>query len=705
MNTKSMIKIEYSNKVAEFDNMGLARAEVRKILASEKKPEKIVVTVPAGVYSPNDFVFGAEDCSEDTRVIYRADGEAVITAGISVKKSEWKEPDEKIAARFSKKALPHIKMISLSDCGLTQDDWGAKESPIGGAHSGARYDDAVVGCSNSFFTGDKRMIKARFPNKEYDLLEEIVDQGDTDPNTRNPNGGAYRISRRTAERIKKWAEPNKAWIYGYFAHDWADSSSPIDVNIKERLIYPEYVESMGARIDKYFTAFFHFYNVPEELDMEGEWYLDRETGNIYFWAYEGAESADYSYKNDVLISCTNTCNLVFEGFTLLGTETNAIELKNCDDMVLNDLLIKNIGGWAVRANGNRILVSNNEVMHTGMGGIYTSGGDRNTLVHSDNRVTNNYIHHFAEVFTTYQQAIFISGCGNTADHNEICYAPHAGLSVCGDENLVEYNLLHHVVMQSNDAGNIYQGGDWMSRGTIIRYNMIRDSGSDEWKSTGLYFDDGMSGQTAYGNIIINVTGCGITAGGGREHTIMHNLIVNCGVGIGYDSRFHDGFVGRNKFWARVVSHTGPGSAWSNFNHVKGFREGMLAEKYPLRAKMLDFGCDPYSRDCPCSPAYSKVIGNAVIRATGIAPHVAPDKDIIADHAVYVYSDVKDNEYYKTFEEAGWDPEKMILSDDSPVYKDIPGFERIPIEEIGILNKKNIKKQGDKQLCVQQKINL
>ena len=109
---------------------------------------------------------------------------------------------------------------------------------------------------------------------------------------------------------------------------------------------------------------------------------------------------------------------------------------------------------------------------------------------------------------------------------------------------------------------------------------------------------------------------------------------------------------------------------------------MLAEKYPLRAKMLDFGCDPYSRDCPCSPAYSKVIGNAVIRATGIAPHVDPDKDIIADHAVYVYSDVKDNEYYKTFEEAGWDPEKMILSDDSPIYKAIPDFERIPFEEIG-----------------------
>ncbi|MBE6542240.1 MAG: right-handed parallel beta-helix repeat-containing protein [Ruminococcaceae bacterium] len=677
---KSMISVKYNKMTFEYSDMKTVRAEIRKLLASDNKPSEIIVNVPAGTYSSADFVFTAEDCSEDTKIIYQAEGEVIVTAGIQVSKDQWKDPDEKMSARFSPEALPHIKMISLSDFGMTQDDWGKYEVAIGTSNTSKRYDDGVQGCNNGFFTGGKRMTKARYPNGEYDFLEDVLEQGELDKNVRNPYGGSYRISRRTAERIKKWADPNKAWMYGYFAHDWADGSTPVEIDIYNRIVYPKYVAWGGANIDKHFTPFFCFYNVPEELDSEGEWYLDRETGNIYFWAFDGSENAEFYYKADSLLDCKNVVNMEFRGFTLIGTAGAAITATG-KNLILDKLVIKNIEEWAIIAQGTDITISNCDISHTGKGGINVKGGDRATLTHSNNRITNNYIHNFAEVFKTYQGGIVANGCGHKIDHNEVCYAPHAAMSMGGDENIAEYNYIHHAVMLSKDAGTIYCGGQWTSRGSVWRYNLISDIGDEGWFPSGIYFDDGMSGQTAYGNIVLNVRGLGFLCGGGREHTIINNLIVNCGSGFVYDSRMYDGFNGQNSFWERAVSHDGPGSMWSTLRDVP-YKDEFLASKYPLRAKMTSFAeSDPKSPDCPCTPAYSRVAGNVVIKVN-YTHEYDPGLAYKIDDPVYEYSTVENNVFYETLEEGGWDEVNRVLRDDSPVYKDIPGFERIPIEEIG-----------------------
>ncbi|MBE6542238.1 MAG: right-handed parallel beta-helix repeat-containing protein, partial [Ruminococcaceae bacterium] len=461
---------------------------------------------------------------------------------------------------------------------------------------------------------------------------------------------------------------------------WADGSTPVEFDLGNRIVYPKYVAWSGARIDKHFTAFCCFYNVPEELDSEGEWYLDRQTGNIYFWAFEDAEDAEFYYKDKLLVSCNGTTNMEFRGFTLRGTAGDALSSTG-NNMCFDKLVIKNIEGRGINVDGSDILISNCDISHTGKGGILVRGGDRNTLTQSNNRVTNNYIHNFAEVFKTYQQGVNVYGVGNKIDHNEICYAPHAALSMSGDENIAEYNYIHHAVMLSKDAGTVYQGGDWTSRGAIVRYNLIEDIGAEGWYPCGIYFDDGMSGQTAYGNILIGVRGLGFLAGGGRENVIEHNLIVDCGTGIVYDSRMHDGFVGGNSFWARAVKHDGPGSMWSTLKYVP-FKDEFLASRYPLRAKMLtSLEDDPYSPDFPCNPAYSRVVGNAIIKVN-YTHEYKPGLPTKIDDAVYKYSTVENNEYYETFEDGGWDEVKRVLRDDSPVYKDIPGFERIPVEEIG-----------------------
>ncbi|MDY6017436.1 MAG: hypothetical protein SPI97_07460 [Oscillospiraceae bacterium] len=56
-------------------------------------------------------------------------------------------------------------------------------------------------------------------------------------------------------------------------------------------------------------------------------------------------------------------------------------------------------------------------------------------------------------------------------------------------------------------------------GNIDRYNCISDIGSGDFTPHGIYFDDNSSGQTAYGNILINIPGYAILVGGGRDNCL------------------------------------------------------------------------------------------------------------------------------------------------------------------------------------------
>ncbi len=641
--------------------------------------EPVTVHIGAGEYRMEGITFDSRDSgTKDCPITYTADGEVILHGGISVANDAWMLPDEAMASRFSEEARPHIRMISLSALGLTRDDWG-EEIAIGAYETSAKYDDAPRSCGCEFFTGGRRMTKARYPNSGFAQLEAVMDVGDVREfppqnyhrdwfDRRNHRGGAYIIDRETAKRVERWQEADKAWMFGYFYWDWADSSTPVTFKIENRVVYPKFVSGFAARAG----ANYYFYNVPEELDTVGEWYLDRETGNLYFWPWDGAETADFSCRGESLITCRDTQYLHFSGFTVMATMGDGITISGCD-MRLEGLTVKNIAGTAIRVNGMRNVIADCEITRTGKGGIHVTGGDRATLTHGENRVTNNYIHDFSEIYLTYQGGIDLRGVGNIADHNEICGSPHSAIFYGGNEHLIEYNDIHDVVLLSSDAGAIYAGFDWAAHGCVVRYNRLCDIGANGFTPDGIYWDDGHSGQTAYGNILINVKKFSFLVGGGRENQVIGNLIVDSGrAALQYDDRNRDGFV--HGGWARAATNTPDAPHWKHLEAVP-YREEPWRSRYPLMQKIkTSFDTDPDDIDFPINPAYSVMRDNVVI---------APKQDmyLIAD-SVYTYSEVSDNTLYETHEAAGWDDDIGCLREDSPVLRDHPAIAAIPFDEIG-----------------------
>ena len=621
------------------------------------------------------FTRGLELDRRDNGISYKASGKVVLTGGITIPPEDFMEPSDEVKMRFREEVRSCIKRINLTKYGFTPADWGDVYA-TGAYHTAAKYDNGKIGVNMEVFSNNRRMKLARYPNgNDFLRIDAVADVGDVAEfppqnyyrdwgSRRNHRGGIYVMDRGTNERVKGWKNPETAWMFGYLYWDWADSSTPVTFNTENRLIYPEYVSHYACRSG----ALYYFFNVLEELDEPGEWYLDRETGDLYFYPYDNGEgSLDISISTKPIISGENVCGVTLEGFALKCTRGDGIVLSGeSNDNIIRGITVTNIAGNAIEVSGYRNLVEKCDISHTGKGGIHVTGGDRASLTPGENFVTNNYIHDFSEVYLTYQSGVSIHGVGNVCSHNEISGSPHMAIGYSGNDQIIEYNYIHEVVLQSSDAGAVYSGYNWTAQGCVMRYNLLENIGAGKFTPDGIYWDDGLSGQKAYGNILINVKKYSFLVGGGRDCEVFDNVIINAGNRpVMYDDRNRDGFV--HDGWARASCNTPDSPHWVGLREMP-YTSEKWAAKYPTLAKVKTDFTEYDDPDFPINPSYSVIRNNIIIDPE--------EKPVWCAESVYRYSTVENNPVYKTAEEAGFDLEAKKFVPERE------GFPQIPVEKIG-----------------------
>ena len=638
MNENTVIRVA---EHTEYDTIGKAQQAARAAGGA-------AVYVPAGIYRET-----LNFDSRDNGCTYIGEG-AVLTGGLTVPYAQTASVCAEMAGRFDPGAISQIRVIDLREYGYTEDDWDEVYA-IGSYHTALKYDGVKHGVNLEVFSGGRRMICARYPNEGFLKIEHVLDVGEPWEfpsrnyfldwrELRNPRGGTYIVDPQTNERIKGWADPTTAWIFGYFMHDWADASTPIvGYKTANRLIYPGYVAHYGCKAG----AEYYFYNVLEELDAPGEFFLDRKTGILYVYPYAVGDDIEISLSKQPVITVQGAEHLTLSGFTVTCCRANGVVVRG-NDCTLEGLCVRNTAENGIIVSGSKNRVLGCEVMRTGKGGILVSGGVIPTLTPGENRVEDCYIHHFSEVFQTYQPGIALDGVGNLCAHNEICYTPHEAITYGGNDNIIEYNYIHHAVQYSGDAGAIYAGKNWTYFGNIIRYNIIRDIGSEHLHPVGIYWDDGLAGQTAYSNLIIGAPDNAFGIGGGHNITVRDNVLINIGrTSISYDDRNRDGFVHHGSF--RAATEHEDSVHWVRLREVP-YREGIWAEKYPMLAALVTDFSQYDHPDFPCNPSHSTVENNIIIRAEYDPLDIA--------ESVYTYSHIGENPQFRTPEEAGFDMEAL-----------------------------------------------
>lgn len=398
---------------------------------------------------------------------------------------------------------------------------------------------------------------AGWPNGEYTGLIKPTDSNEYGKRTKSgiANGCSFKVN---YDRPSQWSKLEQAWLSGTIGPNYEFDYYPVSrFDSEEKRVYL----SRGA-LEKYYTEpYYRFENVPEELDEPGEYYIDRQSGMLYFYPPEDAPkdsvltitmstpTLDVSGKApNSMFRIENSKNIVFENLIFKGGRGSAITGKNNSNIKFINCEINSFGENGIRFDASTdITISDCKIHDVGQDGIlFVSCGNYKTLSPSNIVVSNNDIYNFARLERSYKTGIdFGYRCvGATAANNHIHNGPHAGMIFYGVNNDIYGNEFDHLVTEFSDMDALYCNNSnypW-ERGNKIHNNYFHDIGKSSMNGRhqinvrAIRTDNRGCGLNIYENLFYNIgdggngngnNGIGAITAEGTRNRIFNNLFVDC----------------------------------------------------------------------------------------------------------------------------------------------------------------------------------
>jgi len=567
-----------------------------RALPPSVRAERVEVVFPSGDYVQDGTLeLSAVDggVSAASPVIWRAaePGKVRLTTSRRVPVGRFSEvTDPSVLGRLPPECCGHVLVADVGDL----------------------LKDGDLASAEVFVNGDFATC-ARWPNVgEFTSFTGKVDSGTCRGKGNIYEGGAFVYSN---PRAKRWNFAKGVRFFGYWSHDWHGEVATAyfygtenGTNDVIRLSTPvQYGVNSGTwgRTERRFYA----WDLLEELDAPREWWIDRETRRLYILPENGAFGPDdricLALKAPPIVRANGLRHFAFQGLAVEYHNGEALVISQADDVSVQKCTFTGVCGdakiyrsAALALDGVRCRVDGCTMRHLGAGGIRLDGGDRKGLVRSDNVVERCRIIDFAVRRRTYHGAVEVEGCGHLIRDNEFAYSPHHAMRYETNETVIEDNDIHHVLLETGDAGAIYTGCDCTTQGNVVRYNFIHElgAGGADANTMGLYFDDCDCGDEAYGNVFWKCTR-GILLGGGRDHPIRGNVFAACKIGISIDYRGHT--------WKKFYQGE---SGQYGFQPDKMARMKVTEEpwrsRYPHLARQME--------DSPEEPLYNPVVSNVFL---------------------------------------------------------------------------------------------
>lgn len=459
------------------------------------------------------------------------------------------------------------------------------------------------------------------------------------------------------DRPERWLTAEEPWLFGYWCYRWASETIRIDtIDTSRREITLAAPHHYGLRDSGEIYAF----NLLEEIDEAGEYYINRKSGKLYFWPPSPIENGEgvLSILESPFIILNKTANVIIRDITFEVCRADAIIIAGGSGNLIAGCTLRNIGLNGIKIGDTTYAENpgvNNGVTACDLSyirsrGVIVNGGDRKTLLPGNNFAVNNHFHHGADVS--------VSGCGNRIAHNLINYNAHRAIYFSGNDQLIEFNEIHDCLTDADDSGCIGTGRNPSYQGNVIRYNFLYNNQGAKERGTGtngIYLDDGTCSQLVFGNIFYKTgsPGRGGMGGtfvhGGKENIFANNIFVECEIALGFS--YH----------------------WNQERWDKFFKTGLLIDRL---YKEVDISKPPHSTRYPRlkklkeNPNYNFAWNNVAYKCGKLTSRPG--------------NYLKDN--FVTDKNPGFIDENNLnfqLRDDSIVFKKIPGFKRIPFEKIGL----------------------
>ncbi|MEO7393740.1 MAG: right-handed parallel beta-helix repeat-containing protein, partial [Chitinophagaceae bacterium] len=515
------------NSLAPFRTINRAIEETEIIKKNSLRANPVNILIHKGTYIIEKSIVLNNQNSALT--IKNYPGEEVHFIGGKEITGFKKLTDEGVIKRLNINAAKNIYVVNLKDIGI--NDFG---------HITNRG-----GPGMELYFNNQRQQLARWPNDGWVNIASVPQTGELvfagDPNHQRDSGintgRHYGRFKYEGDEPSKWSDPGSISLFGYWVHDWHDeylSIQNIDTAKREFFIKPPHSGYGYHTGQKYYAI-----NVLEELDKPGEWYINRKTGMLYLWPASAIEKsfAFVSLLNEPMMQLNSTAGIKIEGINFEFSRGNGIIINGGKDNLIRGCTFNNLGNIAIILNGGkRNGVKSCDIFDVSAGGIVLDGGDRMKLEPGNSFAENNHIHHFGKWLKTHQAGITIRGMANRIANNLIHDGPNAGIMLSGNAHIIEYNDLHDLSQETEDAGAFYMGRNWTQKENVIRYNYFHDlMGYHRHDANAVYLDDFTSDVKVIGNIFYKCA-TGIMIGGGRLNTVKSNLFGDCLLGISLDNR-------------------------------------------------------------------------------------------------------------------------------------------------------------------------
>ena len=600
----------YVSKKGKDTNSGEKNSPLATVKAALEKVrnDKGVIYIEEGRYCFDDTVL-----LDESNIKICALGEVIFDGGILLDKDNVKDYNDK------------IKYIDLKPYNIILGEYGNRG-----------FRRSYINAPNELFINNKPYTVARYPKNgtvKY-TSEDIIDCGSR-PEQREYDMRCPTV-RLNDERIANWKNAKDAYLGGFPNYSWADDCLRItDIDIEQRTVKLNEPHLFAFAATGHSS--WYIVNLFEELSEPGEYYIDREEEKLYFIPEGEIEQIQISVLDKVMFACENVSNVTFEGIIFENSRNSAIYIEGGENVHIKNCTFRNLGIMAVQMGqgaepqphgknnchgsrdtdveipkpisremgswheylyefaawdnnaGANHLIENCKIYNTGAGGILLSGGNRKTLVPGNNTVYNCEFHDCNRLDKTYKSAVNIMGVGNRVANCEIYNLPGMAIYLHGNDHIIEYNKIHHVLQSVSDSGAIYMGRDMSEVGNVIRHNFIYSIHNPHKTDLGVcavYFDDWSVYNMVYANCFYDIVSDGKFFFSTVYHTcggltsIGNNLLVDCFPGFNPNTKSNANLRMHTNKLAITRVHTTD----ENDIHGVDVTSDIYKEKYPYLYK-------------------------------------------------------------------------------------------------------------------------
>ncbi len=641
---------------APFRTLARALRQYRALQRSRSLPsERFVIRLSPGRHELSaSLTLGAEDTPETGSLVIvgSPDGSTVLSGARELRRADFRPVEDAVTLRrLPPPSRGQVRVLDLSAVGLGAV--AVPPSPLRGA-----------GPWRELYVDGRRQELSRWPSRGWALLGQVVDRGARAQDGQAGRGAVLRLGHEAPLAV--WARvPGGVWLQGFWCHDWYDELlrvAAVDVSAgtvtldSARSAYGVGPSAAWNRQPRRFRAL----NLLEGLEREGQWCVEPGTSLLYAWLppERAGERIAYAALAEPLVRLNGVSRVRLENLTFEESHGDGLAIDGDDNAAIG-CTFRHLGGDAVTIRGRRNALRGCDLSDLGGSGVRVTGGDRRTLERADNLVENCHIRRVGQFSLSQCAAVHLGGVGSVVRNNLIHDLPHSAILYGGNEHLIELNDIFSACLETGDAGVLYTGRSWASRGNVVRHNYIHHSGGLDGWSMGVYLDDCDSGDAILGNVFADVSRA-VFIGGGRDNLVENNVFVRCRPALHLDDR---GLT-------RIRWNAGPNDAWDLHAKLQAldYQRPPWTFAYPRLARILD--------DQPALPLHNTFQRNLVVGGTGLSMK-EPLRRLLGERHNWYLDELAD----PGFRDAARGD--YGLTDLAAVREHIPGFEAIPFDRIGL----------------------